>query len=271
VSLDSEKLRLAADFLRGSREVVVFTGAGVSAESGIATFRDEGGFWNEFPPDEFATMPGLMKVAATHPRRLAEFLLAVLEPVARATPNPAHRAIAELEKYTGVTVVTQNVDGLHQEAGSTIVHEIHGTLFEVVSGSGRFVRLISRREMLEVVEKLRRALDGWLVLPRLISAVSPIIGLGPTVVHRPKIVLFGEAMAEPAWTLALQAARRCDVMLVVGTSGMVHPAATLPSEARSAGARVIVIGPEPGLGDLWLYGRAGKVLPDLLCGAFPNG
>lgn len=271
MTLDPVKLRLAADLLRGSREVVAFTGAGVSAESGIATFRDEGGFWNEFPPEQFATMPGLLKVASTDPRRLAEFLLAVLEPVARAAPNPAHCAIAHLERHTGVTVITQNVDALHQQAGSTIVHEIHGSLFEIVRGNGEFLRLITRSEMLEIVQSLRRSLDQWLVLPRLLAAVHPILGLSPTAVHRPKIVLFGEAMAEPAWTHALDAARSCDVMLVVGTSGMVLPAASLPGEARRAGARLVDIGLEDGTGDIWLRGRAGEILPALLREAFPDG
>jgi NAD-dependent protein deacetylase/lipoamidase len=267
--VDAGKLELAAEFLRGAREVVVFTGAGVSAESGIATFRDEGGFWNEFPPDEFATMPGLLKVAAARPKRLAEFLLAVLEPVANAMPNAAHRAIARLESNTGITIITQNIDGLHQEAGSTIVHEVHGSLFEIVRGDGRFLRLINRRELLEIVESLRQLLDKWLVLPRLMAAVQPIIGLSPTSIHRPKIVLFGEAMAEPAWSMAVKAAQACNVMLVVGTSGMVHPAAMLPSEARAAGARIIDIGFEAGAGDVWLRGAAGEILPALATSAFP--
>jgi NAD-dependent deacetylase len=266
--MNRDRLTEASSWLRAAREVVVFTGAGVSAESGIATFRDEDGFWSKFPPERFATWDGLVRTAAAHPREVAEFLLAVLEPVARAKPNPAHRAIAALEKRTRVTVVTQNVDALHREAGNTIVHEVHGTLFEIVTLKGEFVRLVSRREMLEVVEAVRGALGGWFVLPRLLAAVSPILGLSPTSVHRPKIVLFGEAMAEPAWSQSLTAARACDLMLVVGTSGLVLPAAMLPSEAQAHGAKVITIGPEEGDGDFWLAGRAGNVLPALIDAAF---
>src|SRR3989442_5394440 len=110
MSCDSAELSRAADGVRTAREVVVFTGAGVSAESGIATFRDDSSLWSRFPPERFATWGGLVKTAARHPRELAEFLLAVLEPVAAAAPNPGHRAIAHLEKHTGVTVVTQNID-----------------------------------------------------------------------------------------------------------------------------------------------------------------
>ena len=267
---DSPALLQAAHWLRSARNVVVFTGAGISGESGIATFRDEGGFWSQFPPEQFATWNGLLKTAATRPRHLAEFLLALLEPVARATPNPGHRAIEQLEHHTCVTVVTQNVDGLHQEAGNTVVHEIHGSLFEIVTLSGRFVRLVSRRELLQIVEAVRGTLDRWFVLPRLLAAVSPVLRLDPGSVHRPKIVLFGEPMAEPAWTQSLAAAGACDLMLVVSTSGEVLPAAMLPHEARAAGAKLIGVGPEMGNADCWLSGPAGEVLPALVCAAFPG-
>jgi NAD-dependent deacetylase len=267
---DSPARRRAADWIRSASNVVVFTGAGISAESGIATFRDEGGFWSQFPPEQFATWNGLLKTAATQPRQLAEFLLALLEPVARAAPNPGHRAIERLEHHTRVTVVTQNVDGLHQEAGNTVVYEVHGSLFEIVTLSGRFVRLISRREMLQIVEAVRGTLDRWFVLPRLLAAVNPILGLDPGSVHRPRIVLFGAPMAEPAWSQSLTAARACDLMLLVGTSGEVLPAAMLPHEARARGAKLVGVGPEMGNADCWLHGSAGEVLPALVREAFPE-
>jgi NAD-dependent deacetylase len=138
---EQPSLSLAASWLRSAREVVVFTGAGVSAESGIPTFRDDEGFWQHFPVEEFATWRGLVRAAIRRPRRLAEFIHAVLHPIAVAKANAGHRAIAEMEKHVGVTVVTQNVDNLHQEAGSTIVHEVHGSLFEITTRRGRFVRL----------------------------------------------------------------------------------------------------------------------------------
>ena len=116
--LDAKHLEQAALRLRGARRVVVFTGAGVSAESGIATFRDPEGFWSKFPPEQFGNWDGLARAAAVQPARRIEFLLAVLEPLAVAEPNPAHRAIARLQEHSGVTVVTQNVDRLHQAAGS---------------------------------------------------------------------------------------------------------------------------------------------------------
>ncbi len=132
----------------------MFTGAGVSAESGIPTFRDDEGFWQQFPVREFATWKGLVRTAIRRPRRLADFIHAVLHPIAVAKPNAGHRAIAEMEKHVGVTVVTQNIDNLHQEAGNTIVHEVHGSLFEVVTRRGRFIRLLSRRQLLQIAEAL---------------------------------------------------------------------------------------------------------------------
>jgi NAD-dependent deacetylase len=261
-------LREAAGWLRAARRLVVFTGAGVSAESGIATFRDAAGFWRRFPPEQFATWGGLLKTATVHPTRLAEFLLEVLEPVALAAPNAGHRTIAQIEKHTQVTVITQNIDRLHHDAGSRTVHEVHGSLFEIISARGHFVRVLSRAEMLEIVHAIRRAERGHFSLPRLLLAIRPIYGLGAGVVHRPRIVLFGDAMAEPDWELAQAAAENCDCFLTVGTSGVVMPAAMLPHEARLQGAPVIGIGPEEGDSDIWLHGRAGEVLPRLVREAF---
>lgn len=264
-------LTLAADILRNARHVDVFTGAGVSAESGIATFRDADGFWQRFPPEEFANWAGLLKMAALHPRRLAEFLLAVLEPVVVAQPNAAHCAIAELERHVNVTVLTQNIDGLHQAAGSTVVKEIHGTLFELVSATtGRFLRLITRDELRGIVAAIRAASESGLISIRLPVAIRPIFGFGEGGLHRPNLVLFGDAMAEPAWSQSLEAARECDVMLTVGTSGIVYPAASLPMEAKATGAMILQIDPvEPG-GDVWLQGTATEVVPQLVRTAFPD-
>jgi len=264
-----ETLFEAAAHLRAAREVVVFTGAGTSAESGIATFRDEGGLWQEFPPEQFGHWPGLVRMAVLRPRTLARFVLAVLEPIATAVPNAGHRAIAALEEHTGVTVVTQNIDRLHSDAGSTIVHEVHGSLFEIVGRRGRFVRLLSRGDMLRLVESLRRAARSRLALGRLLAAVRPMLGLGLRGIYRPKVVLFGEALAQPDWDLACRATSQCDVMITVGTSGTVMPAAGLPAKTRATGATLISVDPETaGLHDLWLPGRAATVLPALVDAAF---
>ncbi len=227
-SSDDKLWTSAVDALRRAHDIVVFTGAGISAESGIATFRDDDGFWRRFPPEEFAHWTGLLKIAAADPRRFGEFLLAILEPIAAAEPNPGHNAIADLERHVNVTMITQNIDGLHQSAGSTIVKEIHGTLFETVDVlTGRFRTLLSRSEIQQVVADIRRAVSGSLDTAHLMKAVAPLMSGDLKGGHRPNLVLFGDAMAEPAWTQSVAATLGCDTFLAVGSSGEVFPAASL--------------------------------------------
>ena len=254
----------AAEIVRSAKHVVVFTGAGMSAESGIPTFRDDDGFWQRFPVESFATWKGILGTAVRQPRALAEFAYEVIHPIADATPNAGHRAIEQLEHHIKVTVVTQNIDGLHQQAGNTIVHEIHGTLFEVVSMQGRFRRLLSRGQFQRIGQRVGKCRGGPLALARLMWALRPWLGLGLRGLHRPKLVLFGDAMAEPDWSMACQAVSECDCLLQVGCSGVVMPAAILPGEAKAAGAVTIAIDPQPVAADLWLKGNAAEVLPTLL-------
>lgn len=271
---DGSEMARAAELLRQARHVVVFSGAGVSAESGIATFRDAGGVWEEFPPERFATLGGLMKTAASDPPEFARFLLAVVEPIARAEPNAAHRAAAELERHVQVTVITQNIDALHTDAGSTVVHEVHGSLFDIVSLRGRFLRRLTREQMRELASGLREAMANRSGVTAVMGVLRPMLGLGIRGAHRPNVVLFGEGMAEPAWTLAQEAVRECDCMISVGTSGVVMPAAMLPMQAQAAGAALIEINPEcSGDADHWLQGSADEQMPALVQHAFeaPGG
>jgi NAD-dependent deacetylase len=146
-----------------------------------------------------------------------------------------------------------------------LVREIHGTFFRVVSLRGRLVRELTQPDLERMADRLQRTRHGWFRLPRLLWNVRPMLGLGLRGIHRPRIVLFGEGMAQPDWDQSLADARACDVMLVVGTSANVLPAAMLPHWAREAGAKVITVDPsEPGRSHLWLPGKAGEVLPQLL-------
>ena len=265
---DVRQFEQAAARLRGARRVVVFTGAGVSAESGIATFRDPEGFWSKFPPEQFGNWQGLMRMVAVKPTRLIDFLLAVLEPLAQAEPNPAHRAIARLQGHTGVTVVTQNVDGLHQAAGSQVVHEVHGSLFEVVTLQGRTVRRLSPAQMQAIVEGLRSARGAPMSRFRMFRALRPMLGMSRRGLYRPAIVLFGEMMAEPAWSNSVEAVEACDCLISVGTSAAVFPAAGLVDLARRHGAKVITVDPAGGAGESVLRAPAGEALPALVEAAF---
>lgn len=170
-----ESLAQAVTQLRAARRLLVFTGAGVSAESGIPTFRDDDGFWKRFPPEQFARWDGLVRTAFDRPGQLAEFVQAVLEPIALAKPNPAHQAIARLEKHVPTTVITQNVDGLHQEAGSIRVREVHGSFFKVTTLRGRNLRRLRREDLQIIAQRLQRSRTGFLKLVRLLWAVRPLI------------------------------------------------------------------------------------------------
>lgn len=268
LKLDTNHRITAVLALRRARRVVVFTGAGISAESGIPTFRDAGGFWHRFPPETFATWDGVLRTALTQPRLLAEFVLNVVEPIARAAYNPAHAAIAQLQRHVPTTVVTQNIDGLHQAAGSTGVLEIHGSLLEVVDVvSGDVVHRFRREDLSAIADTLQRyvaGVDSTVTLLMKLRRQYPWDWRGR---HRPNLVLFGDALAEPAWTDACRVVDECDVLVSVGTSGAVYPAAILPARAASHGGAVISIDPQPAEG-CWLQGAAGDVLPVVLRDAF---
>jgi NAD-dependent deacetylase len=254
--------------IRQSRQLVVFSGAGISAESGIPTFRDDDGFWRKFPPEHFATWQGIVKTACTQPKQFAEFVHAVIAPIANASPNAAHLAIADAEKHLPVTVVTQNIDNLHQDAGSTIVHAFHGSLFEIVNRSGRFHSLISRRELQNTGRAIQKASRGIFRLPRILFAMRLLTGIGFRGLYHPNLIMFGDKMAEPAWSKALLAAQQCDCLLQIGCSGMVMPAAMIPLEAKANGACVITVDLDNYEGDIALKGSAAEIVPSLFREAF---
>ena len=155
--MDAHNWSMAVAGLRKAKHVVVFSGAGMSAESGIPTFRDADGFWQRFPPEKFATWNGLWRTALTDPHSVADFVLNVVDPIARAEVNPGHRAVAALERRAKTTVVTQNVDGLHQMAGSTDVLEIHGCLLEVIDRlTAQVVQRIDRSQLTQIADALRK-------------------------------------------------------------------------------------------------------------------
>lgn len=262
----------AVAWLQNAKRVAVFSGAGISAASGISTFRDEAGFWQRFPPDQFASWKGLLQTALLRPAELAEFFIAILEPIAAAKPNTAHHAVADMSHYKTVSVLTQNIDRLHQDAGSENVYEVHGSLFEIISfPGGEVLRKVTREELNVVVERLQESKEQVWQTAKLLKAVEPLFGFNWSCMHRPNIVLFGDQLAEPAWSRSEAAARECDLMIAIGTSQSVFPAAGLPVIAKENGAKVIVIDPESGGGDLWFAEKSEVLLPRLVKLAFEDG
>ena len=236
----------AAQLLGEARNGLALTGAGVSAESGIPTFRGEGGLWKKFDPvkvasiDFFLADPSAYWTASRERGRIA----------LAASPNPGHAALAELEAAGRLAaIVTQNTDGLHQDSGSRRVIELHG--------SGRTVQCLDcgfREPRSEVQERLELEMP-----PRCRSCGGNLL--------KPTVVLFGEAMPQAAVQSALALARGADVMLVVGTSLVVYPAAEIPLIAVRSGARMIVVNAEPtpfdDLAEVVIHGRSGEVLPEI--------
>lgn len=219
---------------------MAFTGAGVSAESGVATFRGAGGLWEGQPVEEVATP------AAFHadPVRVWRFYEQRRHNVARVRPNPAHVVLARWQdRFPTYTLATQNVDGLHQAAGSRNVLELHGSLWRV--------RCLScGRDRYEPLVPLTQ-------LPPLCATCGAM--------ERPGVVWFGEFLPPGAIEAAQAAAETCEVLVVVGTSAVVYPAAGLVAIAAAAGARVIEVNPAESaladLADVALRGPAGEMLP----------
>jgi NAD-dependent deacetylase len=256
-----------AAILNGAGRIVVFSGAGVSAESGVPTFRDPNGLWEEFPPEQFANWNGILNLMVVDPVRVAQFLVALLRPILLAQPNAAHLAIADLEKKgKAVIVVTQNIDRLHQRAGSTTVLEVHGTIFEVGYIGSEDTTVVSFEMMNGVLRALEHLCLQQCTEADLMDAVSPLAGRTAQGLYLPRVVLFGDDLPRTVWANATSAVSNCDCMIVVGTSQLVWPAASLPNLAKASGATIIGVGPDPIESDVWLRGSAGALLPQLLGG-----
>jgi NAD-dependent deacetylase len=222
--------------------VTVLTGAGISADSGVPTFRGADGLWRNFRAEELATPEAF----ARDPLLVWEWYNWRREIIATKQPNPAHFAVADMERrFEGFWLVTQNVDGLHRAAGSQKLSEIHGNIWQV------------RCTACARVETNRQV-----PLPPLPSC-SRCGGL-----LRPHIVWFGESLDQADLDRSFAAVRSCDVLLVIGTSGVVHPAASFASLAKSAGAFVCEINldstPNSHMVDVAIQGRAKDIVPSLL-------
>lgn len=236
--------------LRKAERVVVLSGAGASKESGVPTFRDAlEGLWAKYDPQELATPSAF----ARNPKLVWDWYRSRREKARSVQPNPGHYALAELERYIpNVLVVTQNVDDLHEQAGSSDVRHLHGSLFR---------------------DKCSKACQGE---PTIVDADAidfdpedgppPCPHCGANV--RPDVVWFGEALPPGIFQAADEMCRRCDVMLVAGTSGIVTPAAYLPITAQKAGATIIEVNPSTtpitDIAHIHLKGPAGEMLPPVV-------
>ena len=229
--------------LANAESVAILTGAGVSAESGVPTFRDPGGLWEQFRPEELANFDAFMR----NPVLVSSWYAYRREIIRSVEPNPGHYAIAEMETlFDDFTLITQNVDNLHRRAGSVHVVELHGNIM-------RNYCLDCRREYTDMPEHDKDT------APRCTECGGLI---------RPDVVWFGELLPQDAVREAEQATRRADVFFSIGTSAIVYPAAGLPHTAREHGAYVVEINPSDT--DFTPYaqevikGPSGTVMPRLV-------
>lgn len=238
--MSREVIDRVADWMRAATRVVVLTGAGVSAESGVPVFRGAGGLWRQFRPEQLATPEAF----ARQPALVWEWYAWRRERVAEAKPNAGHVTIARWQhERSGVSLLTQNVDGLHERAGSIEPVELHGNLWRVrcASDCGH-----SARDEHDAPPRdlFRCRCGGWL---------------------RPDVVWFGEALHPPTLDAAIAAAEEADLLLVVGTSAVVYPVAALPQIAKRRRARIVEVNveetPLTHEVDAVLRGPAGEVLP----------
>ena len=230
------------EWLRDAPSVAVLTGAGISAESGIPTFRGPDGLWRRHRPEDLATPEAF----ARDPKLVWEWYDWRRGLISQAEPNAAHRALSEFERRAPLfTVITQNVDGLHDRAGSRRLLKVHGDIWNL-----RCTRCGKERH------------DPRPSIPDL----PPLCSCGA--IERPGVVWFGESLPPEVWSRSEQAARDAHVFFVIGTSAVVYPAAGLAALAKSAGAKIVEINvaetPVSSFVDASLRGPAAQLLPELL-------
>ncbi len=234
-----ESYRTVAQLLLSNKQCVALTGAGISAESGIPTFRSKGGLWEKYDPVVYASI----EVFNQDPSKYWTIRGDFIRNYDNYEPNAAHYALAELEKMGIVRhVITQNIDGLHKKAGSRKVAELHGSLRETYC-------LSCGKEYLA---------------PNVPDGTPPACDCGG--VLKPNTVLFGEQLLRDALETAYQESSTCKTMLVIGTSAVVQPAASLPSLAKQKGAAVIEVNPQKSFpaADYYLEEKAGIVMSMIL-------
>ena len=241
----------AAEWIVQAKRTVVFTGAGLSTESGIPDFRSPGGLWDRYNPEDFYFQNFIASQASRE--KYWEMATEMYAPMIQAQPNLAHRAIAEMERLGKIDcIITQNIDGLHQKAGSSVdlVIELHGTAMHVTC-----LNCHKRYARGEVQDRIIKGVKA----PDCDDCGGPL---------KPATISFGQAMPEKETREAYERSSHSNLFIVIGSSLVVHPAASMPSVAKRNGARLIIINRDPtpydDTADLVIHGEAGPTMEKIL-------
>lgn len=237
------KIKEAASIIQKANYVCAFTGAGISVESGIPTFRGDDGIWDKYDPLMLE-----IQYFLEHPEKSWKVIKEIFfETLGEAKPNRAHEVLAEMEKRGLLKeIITQNIDNLHQDAGNKIVHEFHGNArYLICTKTG---------------ERLAAAYADLNALPPIHPATGGLL--------KPDFIFFGEGIPADAFQASLEVAKKADVLLIIGTTGEVMPASQIPSIAKDNGAKIIEINTEPsnytaGLSDVFLQGKASEMMDQI--------
>jgi NAD-dependent deacetylase len=246
-----EQFERVAEWIVTSKRIVVFSGAGLSTESGIPDFRSPGGVWDKYDPEDFYFQNFIASEASRE--KYWQMATEMWEPIEKAQPNPAHLAIAELERLDKLDcVITQNIDGLHFKAGNSEekVLQLHGTAIFVSCLSCQ--KRYDRNEIQERIKKGQKA-------PRCDSCGGLL---------KPATISFGQSMPEKETQEAYHRSSICNLFIVIGSSLVVQPAASMPGVAKRSGARLVIINRDPtpydDMADLVIHGQAGSTMNNIL-------
>ncbi|UCD01471.1 MAG: NAD-dependent protein deacylase [Promethearchaeota archaeon] len=246
--IDKESIKKAANLLVKAKNAIVLTGAGISTESGIPDFRGEGGIWEKYEPEIYGDIQAFLK----DPSKFWQMAEDIAPTLFNAKPNPGHYSIAELEKMNIIkAVITQNIDELHQKAGTVIVYEVHGNI-------NRFTCLGCRASYNkeQLLRKLKREKN---LQPLCDFCAAPL---------KPSVVLFGENLPNFEKYMSIDLAKKADIMLIAGSSLMVAPICDLPLYTLRNGGKIIILNDEPTYLDkraeIVINNKTGVVLPLIL-------
>jgi NAD-dependent deacetylase len=247
-------IQKASSILKNVKSLFVLTGAGISAESGIPTFRGTDGLWKNYSATDLATPEAFER----NPELVWEWYRWRQGIISKAKPNPAHFAITKLEiRVNDFLLLTQNVDNLHQRAGSKNVLELHGNIFRA--------RCLSCGETISMKPSINKE-NGNTNLSKSTETQLPKCSCGGLL--RPDVVWFGEPIPQDIWQASLDFLNTTDVALICGTSGVVWPAAAIPEIAKRSGAKTIEVNLDPtpisSIVDISIQGKAGEILPQIM-------